>query len=188
MAAAILAHLLLPPDAHIDSEHTQQPFPTLQTQANPFSGRTLLIPPTSKKWWAQVLKCRPHAPKNTDDGGQTLPMAVICLDEAASDSWKPLGSPHCPWVDRTQARPSCTPHEGEQTVKRPHHVLSPICDSRVPLSGKVVLFWECRVLETRLKAFYWSNKGEKKKPNKRGQQSQGDIPLNYLDVGSLPIN
>lgn len=53
------------------------------------------------------------------------------------------------------------PQDREQAAEQPHPVLSPICDSRLPLPGKVVLFRESRVLGARLKAFIGLMRGEK---------------------------
>ena len=112
-------------------------------------------------------------------------MTVIYLDEAASDSQGPLRSPPCPWMDRTQARLSCTPQEGEQAVKQPHHALSPICSSGLALSGKVLLFWESRVLGARLKAFIGLIREEKKNGDSSLTGHSAQLPSSWKPACKL---
>lgn len=95
-------------------------------------------------------------------------------------------SPHCPWLHRTKERLQLCPTGGEE-VKSLHckqdlsH--SPICGTKLPLPEKRVLFWERGVLGARLKAFTGLIKKKE-----MGTAVPGDILLNYLQVGSLPIN
>lgn len=92
---------------------------------------------------------------------------------------------HCLWVNRT--REAVTAPTGRGREEADGHTmpstLHPASRTRRPWPEKVVLFQESGVLGARLKAFIGLTE-----KNQMETAVPGDSLLNYLQVGSLPVN